>query len=424
MSRWVNEFNTHPFQSEWNALNVELEQSSVDDQTVITSVQELARLKRVVAYIDTILSSIDPELAPKAVWALEIRDFAEKSAKHLADIEQDKGKAEGYLHELIEGDSTKPSIKSVITELVQQVEEQNDAISKYHLELLQGTDKEQSIQFQIEEAQTSITDINTKILNLLKAVSTKTNDLEKFHITIFGTTEEDGTVKLGLKQEIEARSTAIDELTNTQKQRYDALFNQIEDLLPGATSAGLASSYKKLKSSFNLPIVFSTLLFIVAIGLLVIGAMYMVTKELTFTPEFKLVLEDIPEWSVVLKAMFFKAPFIAPVVWLALFASTRRNQYARLKQEYAHKEALATSYESYKKQISDLGLASNELQQRLIESAIDAIAFNASTTLDKKQTDKSPLQEIMDKLSIEEVKKLLEFFKKNNLPTKTDDVGH
>jgi predicted membrane chloride channel (bestrophin family) len=162
----------------------------------------------------------------------------------------------------------------------------------------------------------------------------------------------------------------------------------------------------------------------VAIGLLVIGAMFMVTKELAFTPEFKLVLEDIPEWSIVLKAMLFKAPFIAPVIWLALFASTRRNQYARLKQEYAHKEALATSYESYKKQISDLGLASNELQQRLIESAIDAIAFNASTTLDKRHTEKLPLQELMDKLSFEEVKKLLDFFKKNATASKVDDASH
>jgi hypothetical protein len=331
MSRWVNEFNAHPFQGEWNALKVELEQTHVDDQTVITSVNELARLKRVISYIDTILSSIDPELTPKTVWdsfhqqtspclakirayvsdrnishlvdanthadnllsyvkpflvapaealealrassitygaelenamlhftsstsgaASEIKVLAEKSAKCLTEIEREKDKAESYLRELVEGDAENPSIKSVITELVQQVKEQNDAIAKYHQALLQGTDEDKSIQIKIEEAQTSITDSNTKILNLLKTVSTKTSDLEKFHTVVFGTTEEDGTVKLGLKQEIETRSTAIDDLTSSQKQRYDALFKQIEDLLPGATSAGLASSYKKLKSGFDI----------------------------------------------------------------------------------------------------------------------------------------------------------------------------
>lgn len=497
MSRWTESFKSHPFQAEWDTLKSELESANVDDPTVVTSVQELARLKRVVAFIDSIIFSIEPELAPKAIWdtfhqqttpclaqikayasdrnishivdanthadnllsyvkpylvapteaieamktssivyvavlenainsfkdstesaAAAIEESAQKSAKYLADIEQEKDKAESYLFELTEGDGETPSIKSLVSDLVRQVEEKNKSIAAYHQQLIDGTDEADSIQFQIEEAHTSISESNTKILSLLKTVSTKTTDLENFHTVVFGVTEEDGTVRPGLKQEIETRSSDIDKLTTTQTQRYDALFKKIEDLLPGATSAGLASSYEKLKSSFNLPIILSTALFIAAIGLLVIGAMYMVTKELAFTPEFKLVLEEIPEWSVIFKALLFKAAFVAPVVWLAVFASTRRNQYARLKQEYAHKEALATSYESYKKQIADLGEASNDLQQRLIQSAIDAIAFNASTTLDKKHVEKLPLQELMDKLSFAEAKRLLEIIKQNENSSK------
>ena len=117
------------------------------------------------------------------------------------------------------------------------------------------------------------------------------------------------------------------------------------------------------------------------------------------------------EWDTLFKGLLFKLPLVGPVIWLALFAAARRNQYERLQQEYSHKEALASSYESYKTQLIALGKEGEELQKHLIESAINAISFNASSTLDKKQLEKLPIQELFEKLSIDEVKKLLEFYK-------------
>lgn len=68
MSRWTEEFKAHPFQAEWDALKTLLADVEVDDQTVITSVQELARLKQVIAYIDSIVQAAVPDLTPKSVW--------------------------------------------------------------------------------------------------------------------------------------------------------------------------------------------------------------------------------------------------------------------------------------------------------------------------------------------------------------------
>jgi hypothetical protein len=45
MSRWQTEFEQHPFQEKWRVLLEEVPSLSVDDQTVLTSVQELARVK-------------------------------------------------------------------------------------------------------------------------------------------------------------------------------------------------------------------------------------------------------------------------------------------------------------------------------------------------------------------------------------------
>ena len=68
MSRWQTEFEQHPFQENWRNLLEEVPQLSVDDQTVLTNVQELARLKKVVEYLREAIASIDVELVPKSVW--------------------------------------------------------------------------------------------------------------------------------------------------------------------------------------------------------------------------------------------------------------------------------------------------------------------------------------------------------------------
>ena len=68
MSRWVQQYENHPFRKIWERLLEDLNSVSVDDQSIVTSVQELARLKKVVIFIDEMVSSIDPELIPLSIW--------------------------------------------------------------------------------------------------------------------------------------------------------------------------------------------------------------------------------------------------------------------------------------------------------------------------------------------------------------------
>ena len=48
MSRWIEQFESHAFQNTWVGLKESLSEAKVDDETVITSVKELARLRKVV----------------------------------------------------------------------------------------------------------------------------------------------------------------------------------------------------------------------------------------------------------------------------------------------------------------------------------------------------------------------------------------
>jgi hypothetical protein len=68
MSRWIDEFKSHAFQAIWIDLKSTLDGVAVDDKTVITSVTELARLKKVVVYLDELIQGVDPEIVPAGTW--------------------------------------------------------------------------------------------------------------------------------------------------------------------------------------------------------------------------------------------------------------------------------------------------------------------------------------------------------------------
>jgi len=95
--------------------------------------------------------------------------------------------------------------------------------------------------------------------------------------------------------------------------------------------------------------------------------------------------------------MLYKLPILGSLLWLAFFASKRRSEDRRLQQEYAHKEALAKSYQGFKQQIDALQAKDEELTKRLLETAIGAIALNASSTLDGKHGDKMPILDLTEK---------------------------
>ena len=105
-------------------------------------------------------------------------------------------------------------------------------------------------------------------------------------------------------------------------------------------------------------------------------------------------LKNLSSIEEIVKSILHSLPITLPLIWVAVYASKRRSENQRLEQEYAHKEALARSYISYKKQIGELGKEDSELLEKLILEAINAISYNASKTLDKKHGDGTILNEI------------------------------
>ena len=62
MSRWTDAYNTHPLHADWAAINEALLVGKVPKEADPTAGMELARLRKLVDYIDGIFRGIDPEL--------------------------------------------------------------------------------------------------------------------------------------------------------------------------------------------------------------------------------------------------------------------------------------------------------------------------------------------------------------------------
>ena len=490
MSRWVDSFSNHAFNVTWKDLKDKLEQSEVDE-TITTSVEELARLKKVISFIDNVFDGIDPELIPESfltnfnTQAAECRnqinnynsnknlghitnannnadtllsyirpyvlssDALKKSLlgairayigeidKHLGKItdteaeykkvQKFREEIEEYYNLLFESDADE-SIKEQIATLLKGAEEQYKAINKFHDEtLVDGAN---------ESTQTTITEAKKDILRDVKEaneklvdVSAKIEKLDKFYIKIFGSKDEDGKIIGGLEKELEDRIKALESFKIEQEKIYNEemnsrlkflkeyeqeqqannknLYEQIESLLPGATSAGLAKAYQDMKESFDKPIKYWNITFISIVSIMFVSTFVSfvdigIIKDDTWT---LFTFKQMGDFTSTLNSLLFKLPLYAPLIWLAIFASKRRSENQRLQQEYAHKEALAKSYVSYKMQIDELKQEDKKLLEKLLDSSINTVSHNASESLDKKHGDSTPVQETI-KMFVEQVAKL------------------
>lgn len=306
-----------------------------------------------------------------------------------------------FEEELFQLESDESGLADKIRTTFDNSNELRDEISAFHYKLLVSDEDSPSVRQQVLEVKDSILLTKAEAIAESDSMSTKISELNKFYIKIFGkivNDQEDGSESMspGLKQELEVRVQELEGFETRQKMKYDALTKQIEDLIPGATSAGLASAYSEMKNSYNESIKNSSRLFYASIAVLVLTAFISVINDAGL---WYISFIQVTGWEQMFVVVLNKLPFYGPVLWLAFYATRRRSQNQRLQQEYAHKEALAKSYDSYRKQLQELGDEDGEMQKAFIKKAIDAISYNASETLDAKHSSDNPSSEILKKLT-------------------------
>ena len=449
MSRWMTRYGSSDFHSKWELFKTKFSEFNIKEIGNVEIIDEYNRLGKVIIFIDSYLKLIDPELSPENLLdnsrsylesALHyfdlfinnrtidyivatnnyidqlitglrnlntlmpkissrsvsnmVQEYTDTIKKALEDINLEKIKTDvreiyRLKNELIDGEN---SIEYSVKDFFGEIKEKYTKIAEFHDEALVDEKDYISIKTEILDAKKDIlNDINLTKKSLTEA-NENLEELEKFYVKIFGKfDEEEGKRIGGLEQELATRKKELEEFKNDQinklnelkeehGSKYKAFEEEIEKLLEGATSAGLANAYSVERQKFIWPIRIWNGVFVVCLFAISI---------LSFET-----LKNLSSIEEIAKSMLHSLPITLPLIWVAVYASKRRSENQRLEQEYAHKEALARSYISYKKQIGELGKEDSELLEKLILEAINAISYNASKTLDKKHGDGTILNEI------------------------------
>lgn len=211
--------------------------------------------------------------------------------------------------------------------------------------------------------------------SISKDLNKKINELNKFYEKIFGNGNENNKT-ISLKDDLEKRLIQLKEVEEDAKKVINL-----------ASDAGLAGGFvEKAKEAKKNKIIS------VIILSLALCAMFFYNKDIfNGIPKNQ---EAINNYIIIWNLL--KLLINAPLLWLAIVANINLNKYSRLEQDYAHKEALAKSYERYKTEISKLSSEDEQvenLKQELIKINLEAFKLNPADNMDKAKSDT-----IMDKI--------------------------
>jgi len=384
----------------------------------------ITRLSNANTQLDNILNKIKPytlyDKNIKRTLRESISAYISEINKHLENIpntEQEytnavafREKIEEFHKILFDGDEENEPLSSDIENFRDDISEKFDEINSLYKKLLKDDEDEdiESIRTQILGLKEGIEETAKSSKTILNDVSSEVDELKEFYSKIFGKpNEETGKLEGGLRQELDVRlqqltkyedeqkrkyKALIKENTNelskydtTQRERHDKLFEHINSLIPGATSTGLALAYQNRKKAYQITIIFWNSIFMALVG----GMIYV-----GYTT-----LENFDSWQATLKHLLHFSPIYIPAVWLAIYASKRRSESSGFEEEYAHKEALAKSYSSYKLQIEELGNKDETLMGKLLDKSIDTVSENPTDrVLNRKHGDNTPLMEMVKEI--------------------------
>ncbi|WP_178860905.1 hypothetical protein [Thiomicrorhabdus cannonii] len=318
----------------------------------------------------------------------ELNRVVGEANKNLKEVESDSEKSYS-LYQRLFGEDGNSGISADIDSLLKKIQslladstQSNQSIQKIEQQINQ-------LHKNTENYETSAKQSTQEIEKLLADTEEELKALKSFYVKVFGTPDEEGGLAGGLKAELEEYKQAFKKYETEHKSKIQELINEIESLLPGAVSAGLSSEYKKLKDECEKPIFWFTMQFYVALSVLLAAGI----ASFVFSVQKESMVESL------IYNLLQGSPIILPAIWFAIFTSRRRNELERLRQEYAHKQAVTSSYQSFKEQIDRLGENQPEMLGALMTTAIKTIGENASKVLSNNSRESSPIHETVNAVS-------------------------
>jgi len=189
--------------------------------------------------------------------------------------------------------------------------------------------------------------------------------------------------------EVEANLAAYEKRLNELNTQCATQLKTIESLLPGATSAGLASSFDDRRKAFLKPQNRWQWLFVGSVLAIV---------AVTFTSFLHGLQTAPPTYEELVRLWLTRLPLIGALVWLGMHASHEAALAKRLEEDYGYKAAISSCFEGFKEQMSaiDTGVAANSALAALLKNTLDIIATPPGRIYEKHALAVSPTSEFTE----------------------------
>ena len=187
--------------------------------------------------------------------------------------------------------------------------------------------------------------------------------------------------------EVCRKSDELEKKLSSLIESTKGVYKRVEELLPGAASAGLASAYRQRKEN----IARSKGRWIAGFVFTLIGLAGM---AVWIVMQFQNQKENSStEWWLFLLQ---RAPLTFPFIWLGWFFSRNYGHAVRLEEVYAFKEAISQSFEGYKNQMKEV--TPDKGLPNLCENVITILSESPLTVFDRKTTDETPANSILERI--------------------------
>lgn len=194
-----------------------------------------------------------------------------------------------------------------------------------------------------------------------------------------------------------AKSNTVEERIADYEKRLEELEKQCAEqlktiigLLPGATSAGLASAWDKRRQTFLKPhgrwqwVFVGSVISLVALAVTGLWHVYHAGAA--------------PTYDELLRLWLARLPVAGALVWLALYASRESALAKRLEEDYGYKSAIASCFEGFQKQMAEIevGKSSESPLATLCENTLTTIATPPGRIYDGQKLTVSPTDELKE----------------------------
>ncbi|SRR5581483_3891469 len=301
----------------------------------------------------------------------QLLESARKSGERLQETEKSRDAAEGVLREAKEfrdaAAEARTKAETSQATAVQSSKDANKLVAEITTEHAAATKSAQEVATAAGSAKTD----REKLSKVLEHI-TKSDAIAGAH---------------------EARVTEL-------STKLESLLVKVESLLPGATSASLATAFNKQKSRFKDSQRRWIWTFVVCILCLV---------GISAPSFFRATFGDMAafNWEAILRGLTARLPIAVPLIWLAIYAGRNYMLSLRIEEDYAYKEAISIAFEGYKREMALItaGDASNPSPlTTLCTNVLKAVAERPGRIYDGKHQDITLLSEAQ--LAVKEAEQL------------------